>query len=129
MSSRPFLAPKLQNPIINGASMGASITGPATVIQMLPGISYDISWTGSPVGTFQIQVSNTYSVSPDGTVTTGNWTTIPSTVFSGSYPVPAGAPGNGMIDLVGTMAYAVRLVYTRTSGSGALTVVAASKVL
>lgn len=130
MSDRPFIAPSLQKPLIDAGDMGASITGPATIIKHLPGISYDIAWTGVPVGTFQVQVSNSYALNADGTVqNAGNWTTIPSSSFTGSYPVPSGSASNGFIDVVGTEAYAIRLVYTRTSGSGALTVFPAATVL
>lgn len=130
MSSRPILAPNLNSPIIFKADMSANITGPATIIQMLPGISYDIAWTGTPTGTFSVQVSNTFRQSPDGTITNaGNWTTLPSSSFSGTFPVPSGSASNGFIDVMGTEAYAIRLVYTAVSGSGSLTVVAAGKVL
>lgn len=130
MSSRPILPPNTNTPIINAMTMAADITGPATIIQMLPGLSYDISWTGAPVGTFEVQVSNTYRQNADGSVASlGNWTTIPVASFSGTYPIPAGSASNGFLDVVGTECYAVRLHYTRTSGTGALTVVACGKVL
>lgn len=130
MSDRPLIAPNTYVPIINGVSMAASINGPATVIQRLPGISYDISWTGSPVGTFSVEVSNTVVLGPNGSVIqAGNWYVIPSAALVGSLPVPSGSPGNGFIDVIGTEAYAVRIIYTATSGTGSLTVVAAAKVL
>jgi len=130
MSSRPILTPNTYTPIINNVSMATSITGPATIIQMLPGISYDIVWTGAPVGTFQVQVSNTFKIADNGAIySAGSWNTLPTSSFQGTYPVPAGTPGNGFLDVVGTEAYAVRLVYTATSGTGNLTVVACGKVL
>lgn len=130
MSNRPLLAPNQNEPLIDGESMGADITGPVTIIQMLPGISYDLSWTGTPTGNFQVQVSNSYAKNPDGSVkNAGHWTTIPEASFSGSYPAAAGASGGGFIDVVGTECYAVRLVYVRSSGTGALTVYPAAKVL
>lgn len=130
MSSRPLIVPNLQRPLINAVSMAASINGPATIINLIPGISYDIVWTGSPVGTFSVQVSNTYSQSASGAVASaGSWSDLPPAAFVGTLPAPAGSAGNGFIDVVGTEAYAVRLVYTRTSGTGSLTVVAAAKVL
>lgn len=110
--------------------MASTITGPATVIQLLPGISYDLLWTGTPTGTFQVQVSNTYKQASNGTVVNaGNWTTLPTTAFAGTYPAPSGSAGNGFLDVVGTEAYAVRLVYVPVSGTGSLTVVASAKVL
>lgn len=130
MSDRPYIKPNVLTPIISNASMASTITGPPTNINLLPGISYDISWTGAPVGTFSIQVSNTYVPNTDGSVsTTGNWTTLPSGSFSGTYPVPSGTPGNGFLDVFGTEAAWIRFVYTPTSGTGSLTVVASAKVL
>jgi hypothetical protein len=129
MSDRPLIAPNTITPIINGASMTTSVTGPATIIQRLPGISYDIVWTGTPTGTFQVQVSNTVVLGANGAVlTAGSWTTLPTSSFTGTYPVPSGSAGNGMLDVVGTECYAIRLTYTASSGSGLLTVVAAAKV-
>jgi hypothetical protein len=57
MSSRPILTPNSVTPLINAVSTGANITGPATIIQMLAGISYDISWTGTTTGTLSVEVS------------------------------------------------------------------------
>ena len=130
MSNRPFIAPNIRAPLVNAQSMATSITSPASFINTLSGISYDVSWTGSPVGTFSVQVSNSYTQNPDGSVANaGNWTTIPSSGFIGTLPAPSGSAGNGFIDVVGTEAAAVRLVYTAVSGSGNLTVYPAGKVL
>ena len=130
MSQRPLIAPNPYSPLINNASMSSNIIGPATIIQLLPGISYDISWTGSPVGTFSVQVSNTYQEGASGSVlNAGNWTTLPSSAFVGTYPVPSGSAGNGFLDVVGTEAYAIRFVYNYTSGTGNLTVIPCAKVL
>lgn len=130
MSDRPRIAPNTYTPIINAVSMATSITGPATVIQSLPGISYDVSWTGTPTGTFSVQVSNTVVIGPAGTVlVAGNWSTLPAAAFVGTIPAPAGSASFGFIDVVGTEAYAVRLVYTASSGTGNLTAVVCSKVL
>lgn len=129
MSDRPFIAPNLNVPVINAVSMASTITGPPTNINRLPGLSYDIVWTGTPTGTFAVQVSNTYAQNADGTVkTAGSWSTLPSSSFTGTYPVPAGSAGNGFLDIVGTEAAWCRLVYTASGGSGNLTVVPAAKV-
>lgn len=127
---RPLIAPNLNKPIVNGVSMTGNVISPASIIQRIPGISYDISWTGSPVGTFSVQVSNTYAQNADGSISNpGLWNTLPPAAFIGTIPAPAGTPDHGFIDVVGTEAYAVRLVYTATSGTGSLTVVACAKVL
>lgn len=129
MSHRPIIAPSNYAPIINAVSTGADITGTPTIIQFLPGISYDIAWTGTTHGTISIEVSNTYSQNSDGTTkNAGNWTVLPASAFVGTYPVPSGSAGNGFLDVVGTEAYAVRLIFTRTDGTGTMTVVPCAKV-
>jgi hypothetical protein len=130
MSSRPLITPNLLSPLIDGESMAANITSRPTYINQLPGISYDLVWTGNPVGTIEVQVSNTYSQDALGNVTNaGSWNTLPTSAFSGTYPSPTGTASNGFLDLVGTQAAWVRLVYVAASGAGTLTVVPAAKVL
>lgn len=123
MSSRPQLAPYS---VITNGSMAGSLTSAVTIIQKLSMISYDISWSGtSPVGVITVQVSNSYSKNADGTVdNAGSWTTLdlsePAAV--------SGNTGNGFIDIDATAGYAIRLVYTRTSGVGTLNVIVNGKV-
>lgn len=123
MSSRPQAAPFS---VITNVSMAASITSTPTIIQKLSMIGYDISWTGStPVGTMSVQVSNTYSENADGSVkNTGNWTTL---TLSAPTAV-SGNTGNGFIDVDATGAYAIRLVYTRASGTGTMNATITAKV-
>lgn len=130
MSDRPLIAPNNNSPLVNAASMAGDVTSPATIIQRLPGISYSVVWTGTPVGTFAVQVSNDFSLDSTGTVlNAGHWTSLPTSAFTGTYPVPSGSASAGFLDVVGTEAYAVRLKYTRTSGTGTLTVIPCAKVL
>lgn len=123
MSSRPLIKPFS---VITNGNMATSLTSTPTITDNLSMISYDVSWAGSsPVGVITIQVSNSYSVNADGSVrNSGNWTTL---TLSSSTNV-SGNTGNGFIDIDATAAYAVRLVYTRTSGTGLLNVKVASKV-
>jgi hypothetical protein len=103
--------------ITNGNMASASITSPATCIEWLDNIAIQLNFTGSPVGTFQIQVSVDYAQDIGGKVTNaGNWVavTLPSS------PVAAGAPGQIIIDLNQLASPWIRVVYTRTSGSGSL---------
>lgn len=129
MSTRPYLAP---NPVIANGSMGASITGSPTILSQKSMLSYSFSWTGStPVGTVSVQVSNDYALNADGTVkTAGTWNTI--TLNSGGSAVTtiavSGNTGNGFIDIEQCSAYAIRPVYTRTSGTGTMQCIAVSKV-
>ncbi len=125
MSSRPQLNP--ETVILNG-DMSGSLTSDVTIIQKLSQISYDIAWTNgsSPVGTMSVQVSNTYSQDASGAVkNAGNWQTL---TLTGTAPTISGSSGNGFIDLGATGAYAIRLVYTRVSGSGTMNATISAKV-
>lgn len=128
--NRPIIPANSAKPIVFNQSMASQVISPVTIIQTMPGLSYDIAWTGTPVGTFAVQVSNTYSENLDGSVrNAGNWNTIPSSAFQGVYPTPSGSAGNGFLDVTVTQAYAVRLVYNPTSSTGTLTVVTSGNVL
>ncbi len=89
-------------------------------------ISYDISWVGTaPIGNITIQASNTYTQNAAGVVqNVGNWNTL---TLSSTTAV-SGNTGNGFIDIDTLAGYAVRLVYTPTSGTGTLNVTVSGKV-
>lgn len=129
MSSRPLIAPKH---LVVDQSMAASFNSAPTITQMLSMISYDISWSGtSPVGTISVECSNTFKLDPaGGTLVTGNWTTM-TLDYNGSsvtsIPV-TGNTGNIFIDIDETAAYAIRIVYTKTSGTGTMNATVAAKV-
>lgn len=138
MSTRPQLSPYLVIPNAlaspaNTGSMGASITSAPTIIQKVSMISYGLAWSAgsTPVGTASIQVSNDYALNAAGVVANaGTWTTINFNHGGSSVSSIAisGNTGNDMIE-VSTGAYAIRLVYTRTSGSGTLAVTITAKVM
>lgn len=106
--------------------MSADITSKVTILQNMSMISYAVSWTGTaPIGVMGVQVSNDYSQNGDGTVRNpGTWTFITLS------PAPAvsGDTGTGFIDIVQTAAFAMRLVYTRTSGTGVMQATIIGKV-
>lgn len=129
MSSRPLIVPTYVvagNSGVSGDMSQATIISKPTITQLLSMISYDISWSGtSPVGVVTVQVSNSYSQNGDGSVRNpGNWTTL---TLSSTTNV-SGNTGNGFIDVDATAGYAIRLVYTKTSGIGTLSVIAHGKV-
>ncbi len=130
MSTRTGLKP---HAVITAGNMAsASITSEATVLQSLSCLSYEVSWTGtSPVGTLALQVSNSYTVAPaGGTGAAGTWTTVPLEVSGAevtSIPV-SGNTGNGFIDVTLNAGYAMRLVYTKGSGTGTLNATVVGKV-
>ena len=91
-------------------------------INQLYSWSIQAIWTGAPVGTFQIQVSNdivplapttTNPVGPDPAALVVNWSN-----YTGSQVVTTGMNGNWTwISQLGAYKW-VRLSYTATSGTG-----------
>lgn len=123
MSSRPVIK---YYPVVTDGDMSADITSAVTIIDQISMVSYDISWVGtSPAGNITVEVSNTYRLNADGTVKSqGNWTAL---TLSAATAV-SGNTGNGFIDVTKIAAYAIRLKYTRASGTGVLNVTVAAKV-
>lgn len=121
MADRPYIKP---SPVLSAASMATDLTSDITILAQKTGASYDLVWTGAPVGTFSVEISNSVTQGSDGAITGGNWTPVTlSTAITA-----AGTADNAFINLAGLEAYAVRLVYTRTSGSGSVTALICSKV-
>lgn len=128
MSSRSNIRP--QSVITNG-DMSGNITSSPTILQSLTVGSYSYSWSGNtPVGTISLQGSNDYALNADGTVrNAGTWTTFSLTLNGSSVSsIPiSGNTGNGIIDWT-TGVYALRTVYTFTSGTGTLQCIVNGKV-
>lgn len=97
---------------VDATSMGASINCPSTNIMYVDRVGYQISYTGTPTGTFTVQVSNDNTTWQDLTLSAA--------------VTASGAAGNDFIDCE-TAAKYIRLVYTRTSGTGSLFVALTTK--
>lgn len=89
-------------------------------------ISYTYTWTGAtPIGAISVEVSNNFSLDPSGQVSNaGTWDTLP---LSASTAV-TGNTGSGQVDILQTGAYAIRTVYTATSGTGTIKAIINAKV-
>ena len=136
MSTRTALRPQIVIPSAQGvpansSSMAANITAAPTILNSLTLYSYSVSWTGvAPVGVLSVEASNDCVILAAGGVSGGTWNPIPlgllgATVFS--IPI-SGNSGNGMIDIERHGVFAVRLVYTATSGTGTLSATINGKV-
>lgn len=116
----------------NSTDLSVSITSAPTIVQKLSMISYQVVWNGAtPVGLVSVQASNDFSLNADGTVSNpGTWTTMPlayNNTSVMSVPV-SGNTGSGVIDIDALGLYALRLVYTATSGTGTLRAIISAKV-
>ncbi len=121
MSTRPNIRPMS---VITNGTMAGNITSSPTIISNTTVASYALSWTGStPIGTAAVQASNDYSLYANGTVDNpGTWSTL-TLDYGGSavQSIPiTGNTGTAFIDMQQIGAYAIRLVYTATSGTGTL---------
>lgn len=126
MSRKITLSPKH---FVVAGDMSASITSTPLIIQQEDSVAIQLNFTGTPTGTFQVQGSLDY-VPPqpnfaDQPTATGNWVNLTLSPV----PIAAGAPDNILIDLYALSFPYIRLVYTRTSGSGTLEAYVSCKAL
>lgn len=104
--------------VLSAQSMGASFTSSPTLVKNLDNCSYQIHFTTSDaVGTFSVEASVDYAI--DETVNkvtnTGNWIPLQ---LSGGTPTAASANDDILINLNQVPFNAIRLKYTRVSGTG-----------
>lgn len=123
------------NTIAAGDMSLASLTSAVTDIQFLDDIGIQFTWSGSPVGSFAIQVSADYSQDLNGNVqNAGHWVPLTFTYWNGvtfvtdtSVPTSVGSPI--YVDLALLSAPYIRAVYTKASGTGSLTTTITAKML
>lgn len=101
--------------ITDGDMSTASITSAVTEIPYLDNVCYQMVWTGTPTGNFDVQVS----------LDKTNWTSL---VLSPP-PVASGSAGSYVIDMNQLSMTYIRLVYTRTASTGVLNVYISAKGL
>ena len=106
--------------IVAGDMSQASLTSRAMRTAVLDNYSFQGVWSGSsPIGTLDIQVSNDHQENGGVVVNTGTWTSI----YAGAtVPAVSGSPGNLFLNVAAISAAWVRVVYTKTSGTGTLDV-------
>lgn len=98
------------------ANMAGSIAGLPFDVRGLSTITCEIDWTGTPVGVITIGRSNLYNPTSNPSATFKDIT------FSPSLAAPAGSAGGMMLDIPSEGAEWLTGTYTRTSGTGMLTI-------
>lgn len=92
---------------ITSGDMSANVTqSTPTNIQYLDNVSIQLNFTGTPTGTFQVQVS----------LDKANWIALSLSPTPGA----TGAAGNILLDLNGLSMPWIRVAYLSTSGTGTL---------
>lgn len=123
---------KQYNSIANG-DMSGSLISAVTDIQFLDDIGIQLNFTGSPVGTFSVQVSsNHFNATTLQPLVAGTWASIPVTYWDGaafvtSTTIPTSVGSPIILDLNQLGSTYLRVIYTRASGTGSLTAVVTGK--
>jgi hypothetical protein len=113
-------SPALANNQMTGTQ---AITSPPTEISLKDNIAYELTWTGTPVGTFAVQVSIDYNpgnTQSKGGYDPGTWQNLPLTDTNGNPLVASGSPGQIFMNLTEICFPWIRVQYTNTSGTGVL---------
>jgi hypothetical protein len=102
-----------------GVMSNATLTSTPINIVDSYGVSITASYTGSPTGTLDLQVSNENS--PIGSISEGSWEDVSLSADAVS------SAGNTTWNIPGAYFRWARIKYTRTSGTGSLDVVFTAK--
>ena len=95
----------------------ATLTSSVVEIRNQDNVGIQLSWTGTAVGTFAVQISINHAEDANGNVTVaGDW--VPLTLSPSI--AAAGSADSAIIDLNQMSASYIRVVYTRSSGTGTL---------
>jgi hypothetical protein len=95
------------------------ITGTPVLIESSHGVSWTMRWTGTPTGTFSVEVSNEYD--PQTNPSPSDWTQLTLTIPSGVNPAGAYPAAGSGIDVAPTSFKWIRLCYTNSASTGVLT--------
>jgi hypothetical protein len=120
-AGKDFIPPNL---IITNGAMASTNTLTSSVVDIrgFDNVSLQANWTGTPSGTFYVDVCSDYNINYSGR--TGNWSTLPQTLTA-----PSGSAGTSFLDAIQTSAPYIRVRYANSSGSGTLNVYIGAKAL
>lgn len=116
--------PLLSFHLVSAASMVSTVTSKAQACQYQDNVGIQLIWTGTPTGTFDVQVSINHAQDFQGNITTAG--TFTSLTLS-PVPAAAGSAGSYYVDLNQLSAPYYRIVYTPSSGTGTLDIYVSGK--
>jgi hypothetical protein len=111
MSAKSYAPRKLNDATSTAATFNSNVVN----LEVFDNICLQLIWTGTTAGAFAVQVCQDYD--PTNT-SSGTWVsmTLPST------PTAAGSADSAIVDLNQIGACWLRVVFTRTSGTGTATI-------
>ena len=106
---------------IVGTSTGATFQGPWLNVNGLDNVSFHCQWTGTTAGTLSIDGSNAETVTNSSTGADSPSTRItPATVTTLAAGNPAGGASQVIFTITDVAVKWIRLVFTRSAGTGVL---------
>jgi hypothetical protein len=112
--------------VFEDVSMASTVTSEVVHTKFQDNIGIQLDWTGTPTGTFAIQISSNHLESSPGVVQVpGTWVTLPLSPAIAA----TGAADTAYIDLNQMSAQYVRVVYARTGGTGVLNGIVVGKAI
>lgn len=112
--------------VVTSGDMSGSITSQAQYIGYFDNVCIQLDFTGTPTGTFAVEVSANHQRNLYGEITNaGDWIALalPTT------PTASGAADHIAIDVNQCSFPYIRVVYTRGSGSGTLNALIGGKMI
>ena len=103
--------------IFTAADMSGNLISAVVEIKNQDNIGVQLHWTGTPTGSFSVQISSDHEQDINGNVQVpGNWVSLPlNPAISAS-----GSGDDAYVDLNQLSAQYMRVTYTAVSGSGVL---------
>ena len=97
----------------------ATVTSQVVNIQPMDNIGIQVNITaGSPSGTFDVQISADHVEQNGQVITAGNWISL-GTPYTAT--IVSGSPANIYWDITEISSQYIRLLYTKSSGTGTVT--------
>lgn len=119
MSSRKNIL--VQFNTMASVSMTGTVISSVTNISYLDNIGVQQNWTGSPVGTFTVEISASYNEDINKNVLNpGSWVTMTQPDGTSFSLTAAGTASQGYMDITQTSSPWIRTVFTGSSGSGVM---------
>jgi hypothetical protein len=111
-----MFGPLIKKVIFNASDMSGSLISDPIELIYLDNVSLLLVWTGTPTGTFKIEVANEFPADMANPSYTPTWVDLPLTPAI----IATGAGDSAFIDFTQIPSAFMRVKYNRSGGSGSL---------